>query len=125
MGRERAVGERNVGVRMAATWLMDTLTPSPLFLSLMSTFATLPFFLFTLPSGALADMFDRKKLLCLMNLWLAMVAAGLAIANLTGLAHPYLILGTVFLLGIGFASMRRSGRRSFRKLSQRRICPRR
>ena len=88
---------------MAATWLMNTMTPSPFFLSLMSTFATLPFFLFTLPAGAFADMFDRRKLLCLMNLWLAIVAAGLAIANSTGLANPYLILGTVFLLGIGFA----------------------
>jgi MFS family permease len=88
---------------MAATWLMNTMTPSPLLLSLMSTFATLPFFLFTLPAGALADMFNRKKLLCFMNLWLALVAAGLAIANSMGLANPYLILGTVFLLGVGFA----------------------
>jgi MFS family permease len=38
-----------------------------------------------------------------MNLWLATAAAGLAIANGIGLASPYLILGTVFLLGIGFA----------------------
>ena len=88
---------------IAAKWLMNTMTPSPLFLSLMSTFATLPFFLFTLPAGVLADMFDRKKLLCFMNLWLALVAAGLAIANWIGVANPYLILGTVFLLGIGFA----------------------
>jgi MFS family permease len=88
---------------MAATWLMNTMTPSPLLLSLMSTFATLPFFFFTLPAGVLADMFDRRKLLSFMNLWLAAVAAALAIVNLLGLANPYLILGTVFLLGIGFA----------------------
>jgi MFS family permease len=88
---------------MAATWLMNTMTPSPLLLSLMSTFATLPFFLFTLPAGVLADMFNRRKLLCLMNLWLAAAAAGLAIVSWIGLANPYLILGTVFLLGVGFA----------------------
>jgi MFS family permease len=88
---------------MAATWLLNTMTPSPLFLSLMSTFATLPFFLFTLPAGVLADMFNRKKLLCLMNLWLSLAAASLAIANSMSLANPYLILGTVFLLGVGFA----------------------
>ena len=41
---------------MAATWLLNTMTPSPLILSLMSTFATLPFFLFTLPAGVLADL---------------------------------------------------------------------
>lgn len=88
---------------IATKWLMNTMTPSPLFLSLMSTFATLPFFLFTLPAGVLADMFNRKKLLCLMNLWLALIAVGLAIANWIGVASPYLILGTVFLLSIGFA----------------------
>lgn len=88
---------------MAATWLMNTMAPSPLFISLMSTFATLPFFLFTVPAGVLADMSDRKKLLCFMNLWLTVAAAGLAIANSFDLANPYLILGTVFLLGIGLA----------------------
>jgi MFS family permease len=88
---------------MAATWLINTMTPSPLLISLMSTVATLPFFLFTLPAGAIADMFDRKKLLCIMNLWLAIVAAGLAIATWLRFANPYLILGSVFLLGVGFA----------------------
>ena len=88
---------------IAAKWLMNSMTPSPLFLSLMSTFATLPFFLFTLPAGVIADMFDRKKLFCFMNLWLTLVAAGLSVANLIGVAKPYLTLGTVFLLGIGFA----------------------
>jgi hypothetical protein len=29
----------------------------------MSTVASLPFFLFTLPAGALADIVDRRKLL--------------------------------------------------------------
>ena len=47
----------------AATWVMNKLSPSALFLSLMSTVASLPFFLFTLPAGALADIVDRRKLL--------------------------------------------------------------
>ena len=38
-----------------------------------------------------------------MNLWLAIVAAGLAIATRLGFANPYLILGSVFLLGVAFA----------------------
>ena len=44
----------------AATWTMNRVSDSPLFLSLMSTVASLPFFFFTLPAGALADMVDRK-----------------------------------------------------------------
>jgi Transmembrane secretion effector len=55
------------------------LIPSPFLISVMSTVASLPFFLLTLPAGALADLVDRKKLLCVINLWLAAAAAGLAI----------------------------------------------
>jgi hypothetical protein len=41
--------------------MMNIFTGSPLLLSLMSTVASLPFFLFTLPAGALADRVDRQK----------------------------------------------------------------
>ena len=87
----------------AATWMMNMLTPSPLLISLLSTVASLPFFLFTLPAGALADMVDRKKLLCAVNLWLAAAAAGLAILGWLHLLNPYVILASVFLIGVGFA----------------------
>ena len=103
MGRESAVGERGVRVRHGSN-LADEYDDSVAAFPLSHVDVCYPaFFLFTLPAGVLADMFDRKKLLCFMNLWLALVAAGLAIANGIGLANPYLILGTVFLLGIGFA----------------------
>jgi MFS family permease len=87
----------------AATWVMYKLTPSTLFLSLMSTVASLPFFLFTLPAGALADIVDRRKLLWIMNIWLAVAAGLLAIFGSLGVLNPYLILMCVFLIGIGFA----------------------
>jgi MFS family permease len=88
---------------MAATWVMNTMTPSPLFLSLLSTAASLPFFLFTFPAGALADMLNRKKLLCVMHVWLILAAAGLALLGWLGLLNPAVILIAVFLLGVGFA----------------------
>jgi MFS family permease len=87
----------------AATWMMNTLSPSPFLISLMSTVASLPFFLLTLPAGALADVVDRKKLLCMINLWLAAAAAGLAICGWLHLLNPGLILVCVFLIGVGFA----------------------
>jgi len=87
----------------AATWVMYKLNPSPLFLSLMSTVASLPFFLFTLPAGALADIVDRRKFLCVMNLWLAIAAAMLAVLGSLHLLNPYLILACIFLIGVGFA----------------------
>ena len=87
----------------AAIWMMHVLTPSPFFLSLISTMAAMPFFFFTLPAGALADMVDRKKVLCLMNAWLAAGAASLAILDQLHLLNPCTILVCVFLSGVGFA----------------------
>jgi MFS family permease len=87
----------------AATYVMNSLTASPFLLSFVSTAASLPFFLFTLPAGALADQVNRKRLACAINLWLAAAAAALAILGWLQLLNPYLILVCVFLLGIGFA----------------------
>ncbi|HEY4814568.1 MAG TPA: MFS transporter [Chthoniobacterales bacterium] len=87
----------------AATWVMNTLSPSAFLLSLMSTVASLPFFLFTLPAGALADMVDRRKLLRFMNLWLAVSAGVLAVLFGFHLLTPTLILICVFFTGVGFA----------------------
>jgi MFS family permease len=87
----------------AATWTMNIFTASPLLLSLMSTVASLPFFLFTLPAGALADKVDRQKLVCTINVCLAAAALALAVLGWMHLLNPYLILGCVFFIGIGFA----------------------
>ncbi len=87
----------------AATWMMNISTGSPFLISLMSTVASLPFFLFTLPAGALADKVDRQKLICLINVALAATAVGLAVLGSLHLLNPYLILVSVFLIGLGFA----------------------
>jgi MFS family permease len=88
---------------MVATWLMNALGASPLLLSLIATAASLPFFLFTLLAGALADLSNRRNILIAVYLWLAAAAGLLAIYTWLHRVHPYLILATVFLLGIGFA----------------------
>jgi MFS family permease len=87
----------------AATWTMNLLGSSTFMLSLISTVASLPFFLFTLPAGALADIVNRRKLLCFMNLWLAGAAVALAILGSFHLLNPYILLFCVFLIGVGFA----------------------
>src|SRR5208283_2488263 len=87
----------------AATWMMNIFTGSPFLISLMSTVASLPFFLFTLPAGALADKVDRQKLICFVNVGLAATAVGLAVLGWLHLLNPYLILVSVFFIGVGFA----------------------
>ena len=86
----------------AATWMMNIFTGSPFLISLMSTVASLPFFLFTLPAGALADQVDRQKLICFVNIGLAATATGLAVLGWLHLLNPYLILVSVFFIGVGF-----------------------
>jgi MFS family permease len=88
---------------MAATWVMNTLTTSPLLLSLLSTAASLPFFLLTFPAGAVADMANRKTILCVMHIWLSLAAGGLAFLSVLHLLSPAIILAAVFVLGVGFA----------------------
>jgi MFS family permease len=87
----------------AATWVMNSLGAPTIFLSLISTVSSLPFFLFTLPAGALADIVDRRKLITVMNIWLALAAGLLASFGWLNLLNPYLILTCIFLLGVGFA----------------------
>src|SRR6202035_3937418 len=87
----------------AATWMMNKLTGSPFLISLMSTVASLSFFLFTMPAGVLADKVDRQKLVCTVNLCLAATALGLAVLGWLHLLNPYLILVCVFFIGVGFA----------------------
>jgi predicted MFS family arabinose efflux permease len=65
--------------------------------------ASLPFFLFTLPAGALADRVDRQKLVCTINVCMAATAFALALLGWLHLLNPYLILGCVFFIGVGFA----------------------
>ena len=87
----------------AAVWAMYKLNSSPLLLSLITAVAALPFFLFVMPAGALADIVDRRKLLWAMNIWLAVSAGSLAGLSSLSLLNPYLVLLCVFLLGVGFA----------------------
>src|SRR5262249_57366584 len=74
----------------AATWAMNRVSDSPLFLSLMSTVASLPFFFFTLPAGALADMVDRKRMMFVMTIWLALAAGGVVVRGWVNAIHTHL-----------------------------------
>jgi Transmembrane secretion effector len=88
----------------AATYVLNSLSGNPALLSLLPFLTALPFFLFTLPAGILADRVNRKKLLCAINLWLAAGAFSLTIFNWLHILSSYLILACIFFIGIGFAS---------------------
>ncbi len=88
---------------VAAAWLMTSLTTSPIWVALVQTAATLPVFLLGLPSGALADIVDRRRLYILTQFWVAAVALLLCLAVLAGWMSPPLLLALTFANGIGLA----------------------
>ncbi len=88
---------------VAAAWLMTTLTDKPNWVALVQTAATLPVFLLGLPSGALADILNRKHFLLFTQLWVAVVGALLALAAFAGVISPPLLLLLLFCNGVGLA----------------------
>jgi MFS family permease len=88
---------------IAATWLMHDLGASALLLSLMATAASAPFFLFTLPAGAVADIANRRTVIVTAVLWQALCSSLLAVGAWTGAISPSLVLLCIFLLGLGVA----------------------
>ncbi len=88
---------------VAAAWLMTSLTTSALWVALVQTAATLPVFLLGIPSGALADILDRRRYFLFTQLWVAVVALLLCAAVLSGRMSPGLLLALIFFNGIGLA----------------------
>src|SRR5215471_9115915 len=87
----------------AGTWLMTALTTSPLLIALMQTAASLPVLLFGLPAGAMADIFDRRRLLLFWAAWMVVVAALLSGFTLAGWIGPSTLLVLTCLLSVGAA----------------------
>src|SRR5205085_5389393 len=72
----------NVGTVMhdtAAGWLMASLSHSAILVALMQTASSLPMFLLSLPSGALADVVDRRRLLLATQSWMLAAAGTLGV----------------------------------------------
>ena len=88
---------------LAAAWLMHDLGASSLALSLMATASSLPFFLFTLPAGALGDIVNRRVVIVSAVLWQGTCAALLALGAWARLVEPHSVLACIFVFGIGLA----------------------
>src|SRR5262245_58156253 len=84
-------------------WLMTTLAPSPLLVTLLLTAESLPFFALGLPAGALADILDRRRLLIVTQVAMAIAVGTLAVVTLTGAITPWLLLVLAMALGIATA----------------------
>lgn len=88
---------------VAAAWLMTSLTTEPILVALVQSASTLPVFLLGVPSGALADILDRRRYLIVTQFWIAAVSVMLCLAMFTGILNAPLLLVLTFANGIGLA----------------------
>jgi len=88
---------------VGAGWLMATLAPSPLMVSLVQTAGTLPMFFLALPAGALADIVDRRKLMIAAEAWMSLTVCFLGYITSRDAIQPSDLLILTFLLGVGVA----------------------
>jgi MFS family permease len=91
---------------VGASWLMTSIAPNPLFVSLITTATTLPIFLFALPSGILSDIFDRRSILLITCAYMFTISTLLGILTLAGLTTTTVLLIFTFALGAGTTMIR-------------------
>ncbi len=82
---------------------MTTLAPTPFMVAMIQTAGALPMALLALPAGALADIFDRKRLIFTTLVWRIIVSGILGLITVFGYTTPSLLLVATFALGFGMA----------------------
>jgi len=92
----------NVGGWMysaASGWLMTGLNRDPLIVALVQAASSLPICVFAIPAGALADIFDKRKYLIVVESLYTVLAAIYAAMVGLGLATPVNLLAFTLLIG--------------------------
>ena len=91
------------GQTVGAQWLFVNDPHAATIVPLVQTAGTLPMVLLALPAGVLADAFDRRWLLLVVQLYGVAVAALLAILTALDMMPPGLLLAFTFAVGAGLA----------------------
>ena len=89
--------------QIANGWLMTSLTPQPLLVSMVEVCNALPMFLLALPAGALADVVDRRRYLLATQCWMMVVALLMGVLTMTDLITPGRLLAGTFVMSLGVA----------------------
>ena len=89
------------GVSLVAfPWLATVLTDEAFLIALMGVATRLPWLLFSLPAGALADRLDRRRIMLAMNTLRALVVGAVAVLVHTDLMTLPLLYLAALLLGL-------------------------
>jgi MFS family permease len=88
---------------VGAAWLMISIAGSPDMVALVQASLTLPVVLLSLVSGAMADAFDRRRVMLGAQLFMFLVSIALMLCAWTGWITPWLLLMFTFAIGCGAA----------------------
>src|ERR1700712_5723895 len=88
---------------VGAAWLMTDLTTSHRLLALVQSSATVPILLFGVFAGAIADNFDRRRVMLAAQRGMLVASAGLAALTWAGMITPYLLIFFTLAVGTGTA----------------------
>jgi MFS family permease len=96
----------NIGTWMqtvGAQWLLVHQPHASILVALVQTADTVPDVMFALVGGVLADVFDRRLLLIVVQVSLAVIGGVLTVLTIANQMPPALLLTFTFLLGAGSA----------------------
>jgi MFS family permease len=88
---------------VGASWLMTSLAPSADYVALVQASTSLPIMLLALPSGAIADIWDRRTIMIIAQAMMLTVSIALAVMAYVGHLTPWSLLTFTFLIGCGTA----------------------
>lgn len=88
---------------VGAAWLMTSISTSADMVALVQASTALPIMIFSLASGAIADTFDRRRVMLIAQAFMLVVSAMLAFFAYAQMITPWLLLGFTFLIGCGTA----------------------
>jgi MFS family permease len=88
---------------LGVSWVMTSLTDSPVLVSMVQTMSSLPFLFFSIPAGVAADSLGYRRVLLGAQLWMLAMTAALAIIALPGWwdLRPVPLLVVLFLISVG------------------------
>ncbi|MER8862191.1 MFS transporter [Mesorhizobium sp. M0751] len=88
---------------VGAAWMMTTIATSSYQVALVHASTTLPIMLFALLAGAIADSFNRRKIMLIAQIFMLVVSALLTVFTYLDLMTPWTLLAFTFLIDSGTA----------------------
>ncbi|HEY5820032.1 MAG TPA: MFS transporter [Mesorhizobium sp.] len=88
---------------VGSAWLMTSITTSNDMVALVQASTTLPIMLFSLMSGAIADTFDRRRVILIAQIFMLLISITLTVCAWLGMITPWMLLAFTFLIGCGTA----------------------